>query len=47
MGSRRSARIIALQALYQIDIGNKTIEDVLAFDWLDKEVNPPVLDFAR
>ena len=47
MGSRRSARIIALQALYQIDIGNKTIEEVLAFDWLDKEVIPPVLDFAR
>lgn len=47
MGSRRSARVITLQALYQIDIGNKTIEEVLDFDWLDKEVNPPVLDFAR
>ena len=47
MGSRRSARIITLQALYQIDIGNKKIEEVLTFDWLDKEVDPPVLDFAR
>ena len=47
MGSRRSARIITLQALYQIDIGNKEIEEVLTFDWLDKEVNPPVLEFAR
>jgi N utilization substance protein B len=47
LGSRRSARIITLQALYQIDIGNKTIEEVLAFDWLDKEIHPPVLDFAR
>ena len=47
MGSRRSARIIALQALYQIDIGNKTVEEVLTFEWVDREVNPQVLDFAR
>ena len=36
-----------LQALYQIDIGNKTVEEVLTFDWLDKKVDPEVLDFAR
>lgn len=47
MGSRRSARILALQALYQIDIGNKKIGDVLALDWLDKEYDKDTLAFAR
>ncbi len=47
MGSRRSARVLALQALYQIDIGNKKIGDVLALDWLDKEYDKDTLAFAR
>lgn len=46
MGSRRSARIIALQALYQIDICGKSVEDVLGFDWLEKEADSQTLDFA-
>lgn len=46
MGSRRSARIIALQALYQIDISDKTIGEVLDFDWLEKEADNLSLEFA-
>ncbi len=47
MGSRRSARIIALQALYQIDICEKSVEEVLDFDWLEKDADIETLDFAR
>jgi N utilization substance protein B len=47
LGSRRSARIIALQALYQIDICNKSVEDVVRFDWLQKEYDGKTLDFAE
>ena len=47
MGSRRSARILALQGLYQIDIGNKTLHEVLVFDWIDKKYKKETIDFAR
>lgn len=47
MGSRRSARIIALQALYQIDICNRSVEEVLSFDWLDKQYDEDTIAFAR
>lgn len=47
MGSRRSARIIALQALYQIDIYSKAKDNVLSFDWLDREFDQYTLDFSK
>jgi len=47
LGSRRSARIIALQALYQIDICNRPVEEVLSFDWLDKQYNEDAIAFSR
>ena len=47
MGSRRSARILALQALYQIDISNRNAEEILSFDWLDKTYDDSTVDFAR
>ena len=47
MGSRRSARIIALQALYQIDIGGRNLDDVLSFDWVEKRHDEATLSFAR
>ncbi len=46
MGSRRSARILALQALYQIDITAKTIDEVLSFDWIEKNHDASTLNFA-
>ena len=47
MGSRRSARILALQALYQLDIKSNDIGDVLRLDWLDKKHDDQTLTFAR
>ena len=47
MSSRRSARIIALQALYQIDISNRPVEEVLSFDWLDKQYDEDTINFAK
>jgi len=47
LGSRRSARIIALQALYQVDISNKGPKEILQFDWLNKQHDQPTLSFAR
>lgn len=47
MGSRRSARIIALQALYQIDICKKTMEEILGFEWLEKDYDGQTLNFAK
>ena len=47
MGSRRSARIIALQALYQIDMSDEYEDDVLSFSWLDKQYDNATIDFAR
>jgi len=47
VGARRSARIIALQALYQIDICGKSHLEILAFDWLDKQFDQRVTDYAK
>jgi transcription antitermination protein NusB len=47
VGSRRSARIIALQALYQLDITGKTLDDLLKFDWLDRSHDPDVIEYAK
>ena len=47
MGSRRSARIIALQALYQFDITGKTLDELLTFDWLDRTHDPNVVEYAK
>lgn len=47
MGSRRSARIIALQALYQLDVTNRPIIEIISFDWLNKKFDDSTLDFAR
>jgi N utilization substance protein B len=47
LGSRRSARIIALQTLYQIDMSGVHRDEILAFDWLDKKYDDATIDFAR
>jgi N utilization substance protein B len=46
VGSRRNARIIALQALYQVDIKGVPPEEVVSFDWLDKSYDESTLGFA-
>jgi len=47
VGSRRSARILALQALYQIDITARPVEEVVTFDWLDRTLDENVVAYAR
>ena len=47
MGSRRSARILALQALYQIDMSELCGDEILKFSWLDKQYDDATIDFAR
>jgi N utilization substance protein B len=46
VGSRRNARIIALQALYQVDISDTSPEEIVSFGWLDKTYEESTLDFA-
>lgn len=47
MGSRRSARILALQGLYQLDISGRPPEEVVSFSWVEKQHDPSTLEFAR
>lgn len=47
MGSRRGARVIVLQALYQLDIYDKPLNELIKFDWIEKELDGDTLDFAK
>ncbi len=47
MGSRRNARVIALQALYQYDVAKRNVDDILTFDWLEKKHDAATLEFSR
>lgn len=51
MGSRRQARILALQALYSWEVNPGEIEVLLDFPWLEdgenRNINPDTLAFAR
>ncbi len=46
MGGRRYGRIIALTALYQIEIANLPPEKVLKFEWIDKSIDEEIKIFA-
>ncbi|MFP4114322.1 MAG: transcription antitermination factor NusB [Spirochaetota bacterium] len=37
MGSRRKARIYAMQALFSWDMSRTPIEELLAFDWIERK----------
>ncbi len=49
MGSRRQAREQALQLLYQVDIGQSSLDDALRRFWENEEqpTDPDVAEFAR
>lgn len=51
MGSRRTARIIAFQALYSWEINPKPVKDILSFEWIDTErletISEDTITFAR
>lgn len=37
MSSRRKARILAFQTLFSKDFNNNCLDDLIRFDWMDKE----------
>ncbi len=37
MAGRRKGRIIAFQALYAWDVSRRSLEDLLAFDWVEDD----------
>ncbi len=48
MGSRRKARIIAMQSLYSWDVSDVTDEQLLRFEWVDRrEGREETFAFAR
>ncbi len=36
-----------LQALYQYDISKRSIDDILAFDWLEKKYDVTTIEFSK
>lgn len=46
MGNRRKAREIALQALYMNETVNTNLETLLKYEWLEKEPENKLIDFA-
>lgn len=51
MGTRRHAREQALQLLYQVDLGERSMDEALRLFWADEEEGeetpPDVVEFAR
>ncbi len=49
MGGRRQAREQALQLLYQVDLGERSLDDAIALFWEDEAepTAPDVVEFAR
>ena len=47
MSSRRKARELALQALYQIDINKETSKEVLKRFWEEKKISPEAKKFTE
>lgn len=46
MIGRRYGRVVVLSALYQMDIGNTTLEKILTFDWIEKDLTADLKDFV-
>ncbi len=47
MSKRRKAREIALQGLYQYDVGNQDLKDVTSFLWLNVSIDNEIKKFAK
>lgn len=49
MGGRRQAREQALQLLYQVDLGQRSLDEAISLFWEDEEepTAPDVVEFAR
>lgn len=46
MGTRRKARELALQVLFQIDVGEIALEDAIKNFWKIEKVTPEIKDFT-
>ncbi|MBN1532926.1 MAG: transcription antitermination factor NusB [Spirochaetes bacterium] len=46
MGHRRKAREYALQGLYMFEIASRPVDDIVALDWVDKEIPEDIRLFA-
>ncbi len=46
MGGRRYSRIIALTALYQIEVASLPLEKVLKLEWVDEKISGEIVEFA-
>ncbi len=46
MSKRRKAREIALQGLYQYDVGNQELGKLLSFNWLNADPDNEIKKFA-
>ena len=47
MGSRRKARVLAVQALYSYDMSESSLEQLLQFEWSGKELAEDTAAFGR
>jgi len=46
MGHRRRSRELALQGLYMKEVGKAPIEEIVAINWIEKEITEFIRDFA-
>jgi N utilization substance protein B len=47
MSKRRKSRELALQGLYQIEISEERVKEVLSFDWVESKIDFEIADFTR
>ena len=47
MGHRRKAREYALQGLYMFEIVETPLEEIISFDWLERDITDDIRDFAE
>lgn len=46
MGLRRKSRELAVQALYMYDVADISIDDLISFKWMDKQLKSKILLYA-
>ena len=47
MSKRRKGREIVLQAIYQYELGNNNLEDIIQFKWIHKKIPEDISLFAK
>ena len=44
---RREGRIIAFQSIFSLGFENKSLDDLLSFDWIDEEYSEESFEYAK